>query len=116
MAVALTPFSGFCGFRPPSQIASFLSTVPEFSTVVGSSASASFQSKFSVTSYPSEEQKKAALKDLFSALMNADSDLVKVEVEKLLARLAKVKGEGGKEERELVKTLNTDFAGDVGIF
>lgn len=116
MAVALTPFSGFCGFRPPSQIASFLSSVPEFSAVVGSSASTSFQSKFSSASSPSEEDKKVALKDLFSALMNADCELVKVEVEKLLARLAKVEGEVEREERELIKTLNTDFAGDVGIF
>ncbi|GAA5895667.1 mannose-6-phosphate isomerase PMI40 [Sporobolomyces salmoneus] len=116
MAVALTDFSGFCGFRPPSQIASFLSSVPEFSTVIGSSASSSFTSKFSSSSSPSEEDKKQGLQEMFSALMKADDELVKSQVEKLLSRLS-----GGvegieKEEKELIETLNKDFPGDVGIF
>jgi mannose-6-phosphate isomerase len=117
MAVALTPFSGFCGFRPPSEIASFLTTVPEFASILGSSVSSSFQSKFSSSSsIPSEEDKKAGLKEMFSALMKADATKVRVEVERLVARLSKETGKEGKEERELVATLNKDFEGDVGIF
>ncbi|KAK4694432.1 mannose-6-phosphate isomerase, partial [Phenoliferia sp. Uapishka_3] len=116
MAVALTRFSGFCGFRPPSQIASFISTVPEFSTILGSSVSSSFRSSFSPSSTPSEEEKKAGLKEMFSALMNADAEKVREEVKKLVERLEKESGEEGREERELIKTLNEDFEGDVGIF
>ncbi|KAI5477143.1 hypothetical protein MNV49_006799 [Pseudohyphozyma bogoriensis] len=112
MAVALTPFSGFCGFRPPSEIASYLSSVPEFTAVVGESVSKSFQSTFTSSSSPSEETKKAGLKEMFSALMNADPELVKVEVKKLVER---IKGDK-TEEDELVRTLNQDFEGDVGIF
>lgn len=53
---------------------------------------------------------------MFSALMKADDELVKSQVEKLLSRLS-----GGvegieKEEKELIETLNKDFPGDVGIF
>ncbi|GAA6040501.1 hypothetical protein JCM8097_005436 [Rhodosporidiobolus ruineniae] len=114
MAVALTDFSGFCGFRPPSEIASFLSTVPEFAAVVGSSVASSFQSKFPKDSSPSEEDKKAGLKDLFSALMKADDQLVKEQVEKLVPRVDDAELE--ETERELIKTLNKDFPGDVGIF
>lgn len=116
MAVALTPFSGFCGFRPPTEIASFLATVPEFAAVIGSSASSTFQSTFTPTSTPSEDAKKAGLKSMFSALMNADAEKVKSEVAKLVARLAGESGTEAQEERELVKTLNGDFEGDVGIF
>jgi len=116
MAVALTDFSGFCGFRPPTQIASFLSSVPEFSTVIGSSASSSFRSKFSSsTSSASEDDKKAGLKEMFSALMKADESLVKEQVEKLLSRLQSAEGIE-TEEKELIETLNKDFPGDVGIF
>lgn len=116
MAVALTDFSGFCGFRPPSQIASFLSTVTEFSTVIDSSVSSSFQSKFSSSAAKvSEEDKKQGLKEMFTSLMKADSELVKSQVSSLLSRLEEVQGIS-KEEKELIKTLNRDFEGDVGIF
>ncbi|SCV70347.1 BQ2448_1741 [Microbotryum intermedium] len=114
MAVALTPFSGFCGFRRPSEIASFLSSVPEFASVVGDKVAESFRSKFGDTSSPSEEDKKAGLKDLFSALMKADEANVKTQVEHLVERLAKEKNQ--TEETRLVATLNEDFPGDVGVF
>ncbi|GAA6050684.1 hypothetical protein JCM3770_000891 [Rhodotorula araucariae] len=115
MAVALTDFSGFCGFRPPAQIASFLDIVPEFAAVIGSSVADSFRSKFASGS-PSEEDKKAGLKELFGALMRAEDEPVKEQVEKLVARVEKDGGGLDKEESELVKTLNGDFPGDVGVF
>lgn len=116
MAVALTDFSGFCGFRNPTQIASYLATVPEFHTVIGSQASTSFQTRFSSTSSPSEDDKKAGLEQMFSALMNADEELVQDQVKELVERLSKGDSNVGEEERELIKTLNKDFEGDVGIF
>lgn len=116
MAVALTPFSGFCGFRPPSQIASFLSTVPEFSSIIGTSLSTSFQSRFSPSSSPSEADKKAGLKELFDALMNAPAEEVKIQVAHLVHRVKRMTGEEGREERELIGVLNEDFEGDVGVF
>lgn len=117
MAVALTDFSGFCGFRPPTQIALFLDTVPEFAAVVGSSVADSFKSKFASGSSPSEDDKKAGLKDLFSALMRAEDEPVKEQVEKLVKRVGEEDGAGlEQDERELVKTLNGDFPGDVGVF
>lgn len=115
MAVALTDFSGFCGFRPPSEIASFLDKVPEFAAVVGSSVADSFKAKFQSGS-PSEEDKKAGLKEIFAPLMKADDKLVKDEANKLVERV-KQDGAGlAEDERELVKTLDGDFPGDVGIF
>ncbi|GAA5991124.1 hypothetical protein JCM10908_006548 [Rhodotorula pacifica] len=115
MAVALTDFSGFCGFRPPSEIASFLDKVPEFAAVVGSSVADSFKSKF-LSGSPSEEDKKAGLKEIFEPLMKADDKLVQEQAAKLVKRVEADGAGFDKDERELVKTLNGDFPGDVGIF
>lgn len=114
MAVALTPFSGFCGFRPPKQIASFIDSVPEFAAVLGNAAD-SFRSKFGSGS-KSDEDVKEGLKEMFTALMTAYDGPVAEQVEKLVSRLEKESGDENKEERELVATLNRDFPGDVGIF
>lgn len=116
MAVALTDFSGFCGFRPPSEIASFLDSVPEFALVVGDSVASSFKSKFGSSASPSEEDKRAGLKEIFAPLMKADDKLVQQQVEKLVKRVEKGDSGLGKEESDLIKTLNSDFPGDVGIF
>lgn len=116
MAVALTPFSGFCGFRPPSQIATFLSSTPEFAALVGTSISSSFQSRFKESKSPSEDEKRTGLRELFSALMNAEVPLVKEQVALLVARVGKQEGNETQEIRDLVQTLNKDFDGDVGIF
>lgn len=115
MAVALTDFSGFCGFRPPSEIASFLDQVPEFAAVVGSSVADSFKSKF-LSGSPSEEEKKAGLKEVFEPLMKADDKLVQEQAAKLVKRVESDGAGFDKVERELIKTLHGDFEGDVGIF
>ncbi|BGP56571.1 Mannose-6-phosphate isomerase [Rhodotorula sphaerocarpa] len=115
MAVALTDFSGFCGFRPPSQIAGFLDDVPEFGEVVGKTVADSFRAKF-LSGSPSEEEKKAGLKQVFEPLMNADDKLVQEQAQHLVARVQKDGAGLEKDERELIKTINGDFPGDVGIF
>jgi len=139
MAIALTDFSGFCGFRPLKEITNFLDTVPEFKEVVGSSQAEAFSKAVSsvssdsvlsrnaksVKSSPSEEvsQLQKALRELFAALMNAEPEQkVKPQVQALVARFKK---ETGKQEskdlemgtmEELVLRLNEQFPDDVGIF
>lgn len=53
---------------------------------------------------------------MFSALMNAEEELVKEQVKRLVERLSSQDSKVGQEEKELIKTLNKDFEGDVGIF
>lgn len=136
MAIALTDFSGFCGFRPLPQIVNFLKTVPEFAAVVGDSVSQSFIStvtsanqKLVERSPPAESpssdysELQEALKKLFSALMEADPEkTVKPNLRKLIERYQK---ETGKKEskdmkwgsiEELVVRLNEQFPDDVGAF
>lgn len=136
MAVALTDFSGFCGFRPLPQIVEYLKTVPEFTAVVGDSVASSFID--TVTSAPSKLVEKSppaenpsseyselqnALRKLFTALMEADPETtVKPNLRKLVQRYQK---ETGKQEskdmkfgtiEELVIRLNEQFPDDVGAF
>lgn len=136
MAIALTDFSGFCGFRPLPQIVSFLESVPEFATVVGSEAVSSFKSTVSSSSSsllnksppaesPSSEyaELQKALRELFSALMNAEPEkTVKPQLQKLVQRYKSETGKQSSKEmkegsiEELVVRLDEQFPDDVGAF
>lgn len=117
MAVALTSFSGFCGFRPPQQIVDYIQAVPEFAQILGSSVSKSFVDRFDGKQVGKDEV-KAGLKEMFTALMKADPAEVKSAVATLVARLSKDPEVDAinREEVELIRTLNNDFEGDIGIF
>ncbi|KAI8848932.1 RmlC-like cupin domain-containing protein [Chytridium lagenaria] len=84
MAIALTPFEAFIGFRPLPEIKSHLHRFPEFSTLLPSSIVTSFQ----------EGDGKPVLRALFQSLMNAPEDAVKEAVERLVGRFE----EGGMGE------------------
>lgn len=135
MAIALTDFSGFCGFRPLPQIVNFLKTVPEFAAVVSDSASKAFISATESASpsllersppaeSPSSEyfELQKALKELFTALMKADPALVKQELGKLIQRYQKETGKQNSADmqpgsvEELAVRLNEQFPDDVGVF
>lgn len=113
MAIALTDFEGFCGFRPPAEIAQFLKTVPEFSELCGEAAD-----KFVAAS-----GSKEALKGLFEAVMTAPDDKVETLAAKLVKRAAD-EGEkfaggepaGGKPLADLIVRLNEQFPNDIGLF
>lgn len=116
MAVAITQFCGFCGFRPVEQITQFLSFVNEFDALVGPHLSESFRAAVSQPN-PTTESIQACLKDVFSRVMSAPEEAVRREVQNLVERY-----ERGQEKpvekgvKELVLELNTQFPGDVGIF
>ena len=112
MTIALTPFTGFCGFRPLSEISHFLSTVPELANLLGSSAQA-FQTSFAKS--PSEG--KEALKQLFTTLMNSREEDIAAQAELLVDR-AKNDGSFGEDEElaKLLVQLDLQFPKDVGLF
>lgn len=136
MAIALTDFSGFCGFRPLPQIVAYLSSVPEFAAVVGHSATSRFLSATSSApnsllhkSPPAESPSpdyadlQKALRDLFSALMNADPEkAVKPQLKKLIQRYKKETGKRESKDmesntiEELVVRLDEQFPEDIGAF
>ncbi|CAO1630072.1 unnamed protein product [Sympodiomycopsis kandeliae] len=127
MAIALTDFKGFCGFRPLSEIVHFLDVVPEFKGLVRPSdafiAEVSYASKES--SGTTEEETKDYLRRIFSPLMKAAMTDVKRATMGISQRYAAELSKEDNDEREieisedlarLVCTLNEQFPGDVGVF
>jgi len=115
MALALTPFTAMCGFLPLPQIASYLKSTPEFSALIPPAISDQFTSSASID--PSDPSAKAALKDLFSAVMTAEDSHFKSELKKLVARYEA--GNFTEQEtgvKDLVLRLNSQFPGDIGVF
>ncbi|KZT20634.1 mannose-6-phosphate isomerase [Neolentinus lepideus HHB14362 ss-1] len=116
MALAITPFTALCGFLPLPKLASYIRAVPEFSSLIPPAISAHFLSLAS-TSSPDAPDAKAALRDVFSAVMTASDSLFKSELAKLVDRYKK--GEVKEEESdvvELVVRLESQFPGDIGVF
>ncbi|MCO5588078.1 hypothetical protein L7F22_042033 [Adiantum nelumboides] len=123
MAIALTKFKGFCGFRPLKQIVQFIEIVPEFQSIINPNEQlqSSLSKVKSASSVDAAETKKL-LRDIFSALMNADEALVKQSVTKIAERYdsAIKNGKASTLEVEedlakLVITLNQQFPEDVGV-
>jgi mannose-6-phosphate isomerase len=112
MTIALTPFTGFCGFRPLNEISHFLSTVPELTNLLGSAAQ-NFQESFA----KSPADGKEALKTLFTALMESDQKDIAAQAELLIDR-AKNDGEFGdsRDLAQLLVELDLQFPQDVGLF
>jgi mannose-6-phosphate isomerase len=116
MALALTPFRALCGFLPLPHIAIYLLSTPEFAALIPPTIRDNFLSVASSPT-PTNPAEKAALKDLFAALMTADESQIKYQLSNLVNRY---KAGGAQQEEEsitsLVLRLSTQFPGDVGVF
>ncbi|KAI0360760.1 mannose-6-phosphate isomerase [Trametes cingulata] len=124
MALALTPFQALCGFLPLPRIAEFLAAVPEFAALVPPGIISQFYTA-AASADPTGPREKAALKDVFSAVMTADPDVFRPQLERLVRRYEEAEeGEEGRakvheverEVRELVLRLHGQFPGDIGVF
>ncbi|CAO1637259.1 unnamed protein product [Parajaminaea phylloscopi] len=126
MAIALTDFKGFCGFRPLPEIVHFLNVVPEFRALVQPSDELLAELRGAckpsdaapASASATDEQTRSYLRQIFSALMKAPSDLVRANTSKISQRY----GDGGSQVEvsddlaELVCTLDEQFPQDIGIF
>lgn len=110
-----------CGFRPPSEIAAHLASVPELRALVGEEASAAF---VAAAAGPAEASGavQAALRHVFSSLMHADAAQVAVQTAAVSTRLASEapREAGGAPEPQhpdrVARALCAQYPGDVGIF
>jgi mannose-6-phosphate isomerase len=122
MTIAITPFEGFCGFRPLAEIAHFLRAVPALRTLVGEEQAKSFEE---TSKKDDKDANKKALQSLFTALMSSSKDAIASATDTLLSQ-AKSEGESfagsggpsntGAELAELVERLNGQFPNDIGLF
>lgn len=107
MAIALTDFRGLCGFLPIPDIKIHLRNVPELRALVSEQVANRF---LSAQGLDEREQ----LQILFSALMQADPNSVKVQLSRLIARYNAERGQS--DIKDLVLNLNEHYPGDVGVF
>ncbi|KAK6363831.1 Mannose-6-phosphate isomerase [Orbilia blumenaviensis] len=121
MAIAITPFTGLCGFRPLPEIDQFLSTVPALRDLLGSEAIDAFRSSLASED---EADRKRGLRDLYAGLMTSDSTAIASSAESLVgaaksqpdtfaggARLS-----NGDSFSDLIIELNNQFPSDIGLF
>ena len=114
MALAIEDFGALCGFVPLGELARALRDYPELAGVVGEDLCAP------VLAGPPEdgEAARAALRGAFTALMTADAGAARGAVERLAARLGRVRDRepwrfGLKDS--LVLRLHAQYPGDVGV-
>lgn len=116
MALALTPFTALCGFLPLPRIATYLKSTPELAALVPDTIAQQFIS-ISASADPTGPAEKAALKDLFSAVMTAKESEFKTQLAELVIRYESGKAaESEAGVKDLVLRLNSQFPGDIGIF
>ncbi len=116
MAIAITPFTALCGFLPLPKIATYLTSTPEFASLIPP-AIVSIFTAIAWSPTPTEPLEKGALRDVFSALMTAEESAVQTALATLVARYEA--GNVKEEEQdvyELVIGLNSQFPGDIGVF
>ncbi|KAG0686527.1 Mannose-6-phosphate isomerase, partial [Pichia californica] len=106
MAVAITDFEAFCGFKPLALIKEHLQKIPEFSELVGSEVTSEYISS------PSKE----TLQKVFSQVMNANDEIISKLASKLLERTKSQPEAFGNVLADLIQRLDVQFPGDVGLF
>jgi mannose-6-phosphate isomerase len=129
MAIAITPFEGFCGFRPLDEIAHFLESVPALRQLVGEDKAKEFAEVVEATKGDESEEavtrNKKALQKIFGALMSSsEADMAaatKVLVESAASAGADfaaggVSATSGSTLAELVARLHGQFGADYGLF
>lgn len=106
MAIAITDFEAFCGFKPLSLIKQHLEKIPEFNELVGAEVTNEFINN------PS----KLTLQKVFSQVMNADEKVIENYSLKLVERTKTQPEIFGPILANLIQRLDLQFPGDVGLF
>lgn len=106
MAIALTDFESFCGFKPLAEIKSELETIPEFFEIAGKEGAEKFI----------QDPSKDNLKIVFSNVMNTEpEELIRLS-KKLISRVESEPTLFGDELCDLIKRLDAQFPNDIGLF
>jgi mannose-6-phosphate isomerase len=90
LAIAISEFEGFCGFRPFGEIQGFVCGVPELRELVGEGVC----DRMKETTASTGEEQRGVLKEAFTALMESEEKIFKKKLGKLVERLQQ--GRNGK--------------------
>ena len=116
MALALSPFTALCGFLPLASIAIYLDKVPELLELIPREVLDNFR-RVAPTTDPNTPVAKQALRDVFSAVMTAPTDILTEHLARLIKRFQSRSVHAEEESvRELVLRLNAQFPNDIGTF
>ena len=119
MALAITPFRALCGFRPLPEIAAHLEATPELASLLPPLILQQFMDISPNSEESTSLNAKQALKEVFSAIMKADENEIKTNLQSLVNRYQKEPLSAENISRDIVDVvlrLNTQFPGDVGVF
>ncbi|KAG5419220.1 PMI1 [Candida metapsilosis] len=122
MAIAVTDFEGFCGFKPVDQLASTLETVSELKQIIGDDLVMEFVSGIkpnAETGTQDDKTNRSLIQKIFSKLMNTEES----EINKHAASLVDSSKQNPEiftkiDPRlpELIQRLNKQFPNDIGLF
>ncbi|CUM67743.1 uncharacterized protein PRCAT00005448001 [Priceomyces carsonii] len=122
MAIAITGFEGFCGFKPLEQIAQTLKSIPELKDVVGDDISSEFISSIKPTAHEGsvdDTLNRKLLQKVFGLLMNTDDKIINEKAASLVKR-TETDPELFKaiDSRlpDLIQRLDKQFPNDIGLF
>ncbi|QOU20212.1 hypothetical protein BRETT_004864 [Brettanomyces bruxellensis] len=113
MAVAITDFEAFCGFKPLPEIDVLLQKIPEFYQLVGAEVAQTFHDKISSAS---QEDGRRLLQSVFGKVMTASPETVAKYAKKMVARTKSQPELFGPVLADLIQRLNSQFPDDVGLF
>ncbi|CDO93886.1 unnamed protein product [Kluyveromyces dobzhanskii CBS 2104] len=120
MAVAVTDFEGFCGFKPLEEIADELQRIPEFRNVVGDEVAEVFIKNIKPDAEKDsaeDAENKKLLQQVFGKVMNASDELIVKNARGLIKRAHDSPADFNKADLpKLLIDLNEQFPDDVGLF
>lgn len=122
MAIAVTLFEGFCGFKPLTELATTLKTVPELSAVIGDELVKEFcEGVVPDAKLGSQEDShnRKLLQKVFGKLMNTDEGTIKKRAAELVERTKshpEVFTAISPKLPKLIQSLNRQFPDDIGLF
>ncbi|XP_052785072.1 mannose-6-phosphate isomerase-like [Mya arenaria] len=116
MAIALTNFTGLCGFRPIQEIVAFVDNISQLQTVIGADKTAGLMS---AGSSDNPDVVREAIAEAFGALMRQNKDIVKTQLSALVAWVKELEAVGKDTSHyvgDILLKLDREFPGDVGGF
>lgn len=120
MAVAVTKFEGFCGFKPLDEIADELKRLPEFTSIVGDDVAQEFINNIKPNAIDDSDDDKSnrkLLQKVFNKVMSASDEVIAIQGDKLIERAHSNPKDFNKEDLpDLLIRLNKQFPQDVGLF
>lgn len=122
MAIAVTDFEGFCGFKPLNELAKALQTVPELNDVIGKQIVQEFVGGIKPDAKLDSDEDKAnrkLLQKVFGALMNAEDSIIHQKAASLVERTKtqpEIFTNISPTLPELIQRLNKQFPNDIGLF